>query len=376
MKAETYNGREGSGLYILCYNCECMISADVFDTHQKTCRGTYIAGERCALCGATIEECSCEDGFVVIGHYNRDNSTIINGGTNDVPTPNSWNINILDESIKDDRGGSGGNWGNSGNGNQNDRDRNRDDNYDRDRTESEIICKICRLPINLCICPDRDRGGGSSTITINGNKGGDTLTVTIKGKTYYLFQSTVYTLKKTDKLCADIKKLNSFTDRKPSFTQSTDKTCVPTGMSYVSQLLGDGSITETSAWLKLVNSDAVAVKNLTGIGEWTSIDALKSEIAKELDGANLEVTQDVKDIKSFIDKGGAVLTSVCTGSSSEPQKDGTTVDYPNFHNVIATGYNENGIIIYDTNQGHGNYSVVPEKSLYNYSIGVQKNGKK
>lgn len=165
MKAEAYNGRDGSGLYILCYNCGCMISADVFDTHQKTCRGTYIAGERCALCGATIEECSCEDGFVVIGHYQASNPIVNYGGTNDVPTSNSWNSNILDVSIKDDRGGSGGNWGNSGNGNQNDRDWNRDDNYDRDRTDSEMICKICRLPISKCICPrnaDDDRGGGST----------------------------------------------------------------------------------------------------------------------------------------------------------------------------------------------------------------------
>lgn len=96
-------------------------------------------------------------------------------------------------------------------------------------------------------------------------------------------------------------------------------------------------------------------------GKFQNPQTLADDLAKIAKDAGFKSNSNVSDIKSAIDNGELVMTTIPVASGGN-------------HDVIIVGYNNEGYIAYDTDrQQGGDYTIISEKEVNGiYKVGIKK----
>ena len=162
-----------------------------------------------------------------------------------------------------------------------------------------------------------------------------------------------YSLKESDKLSVNLKILN----KQIGFKQGTNNTCVCSGLEFVAKVLGNNQLTESKVLEKLVTTQGLGAL----LGQFQNVQTLADDLARIAKDAGFRSTSYISDIKTAIDNGELVMTTIPVASGGN-------------HDVIIVGYNSEGYIAYNTDrQQGGNYTIIPEKEINGiYKVGIKK----
>lgn len=162
-----------------------------------------------------------------------------------------------------------------------------------------------------------------------------------------------YSLKESDKLSVNLKILN----KQIGFKQGTNNTCVCSGLEFVAKVLGNNQLTESKVLEKLVATQGLGAL----LGQFQNVQTLADDLARIANDAGFRSTSYISDIKTAIDNGELVMTTIPVASGGN-------------HDVIIVGYNSEGYIAYNTDrQQGGNYTIIPEKEINGiYKVGIKK----
>ena len=162
-----------------------------------------------------------------------------------------------------------------------------------------------------------------------------------------------YSLKESDKLSVNLKILN----KQIGFKQGTNNTCVCSGLEFVAKVLGNNQLTESKVLEKLVTTQGLGAL----LGQFQNVQTLADDLARIANDAGFRSTSYISDIKTAIDNGELVMTTIPVASGGN-------------HDVIIVGYNSEGYIAYNTDrQQGGNYTIIPEKEINGiYKVGIKK----
>ena len=177
-----------------------------------------------------------------------------------------------------------------------------------------------------------------------------------------------YKLNETDILSVDIKKLNAI----KGFKQGTGSTCVCAGLEFVAKVLDNTQITEGTTLVALIKEFGFNV--IYGDFSTNNCDFDSDKLTKTLSdhavSCGLHATSNVLDFKSAVNEGCLIMTDYLVSSYLD-EKTGKL--HKNYHDVVIVGYNDEGLIIYDTDISAGNYKVYPADKLGElYSVGIKK----